>query len=273
MSAKKRLSTYLDEKGISRADFSRDTGLSNGYLNSGNSIGSDKIEIIISTYPDLNLRWLITGEGDMLKNVNPIVNPIVNPNRSAKRSYVPITNSRLQAAEHIDTYGESNVKGGNTIMADVQASAGFGSYLDNPSMLNELPTRDFPNAPPGLNVAFQITGDSMHNTVRHLDYVVGNQIVDRSDIREGYVYIIIDREDGALCKRIYFETEKSIRIVSDNMLYKPYIRYYTDIVAIFKAFGRWSSDFRNYHDDVRKSILDLQLRIDDIDRELKQIKS
>jgi hypothetical protein len=40
------------------------------------SIGSDVIENIIKTYPELNLVWLITGEGNMLKTENkePIMN-------------------------------------------------------------------------------------------------------------------------------------------------------------------------------------------------------
>lgn len=41
----------------------------NGYTSkqskSGASIGSDVLERIIDTYPDLNPLWLITGKGDM----------------------------------------------------------------------------------------------------------------------------------------------------------------------------------------------------------------
>ena len=32
------------------------------------SIGSDVIENILRTYPDLNVVWLLTGEGTMLKS-------------------------------------------------------------------------------------------------------------------------------------------------------------------------------------------------------------
>ena len=32
------------------------------------SIGSDVIETILRTYPDLNVVWLLTGEGPMLKS-------------------------------------------------------------------------------------------------------------------------------------------------------------------------------------------------------------
>lgn len=70
MSSKQNLKRYLEFKKISPAQFYRDTGLSNGFLNQGDNISSNNIEIIISNYPDLNLFWLITGRGDMLNTSN-----------------------------------------------------------------------------------------------------------------------------------------------------------------------------------------------------------
>ena len=70
MGAKSNLKQYLAQKGISPAQFYRDTGLSNGFLNQGDNISSNNIEIIISLYPDLNLQWLITGVGDMQNIIN-----------------------------------------------------------------------------------------------------------------------------------------------------------------------------------------------------------
>lgn len=66
MSSKTRILEYLEFKGISKNQFYRDTGLSNGFLDKTNNIGSDKLKIIISTYLDLNLVWVITGVGEML---------------------------------------------------------------------------------------------------------------------------------------------------------------------------------------------------------------
>jgi hypothetical protein len=46
-------------------------GAGNGYTlrmkKNNASIGSDVIENIIKTYPQLNVVWLLTGEGEMLK--------------------------------------------------------------------------------------------------------------------------------------------------------------------------------------------------------------
>lgn len=68
MGAIDRIKKYIDYKGISKYRFYKDTGLSNGFLDKNENIGSDKCEIIIDSYPDLSLEWIITGRGDMLKN-------------------------------------------------------------------------------------------------------------------------------------------------------------------------------------------------------------
>lgn len=70
MSSVARLIDFLEVKGESKADFYKKTGFSNGYLDKVKALGSDKIEIIISKYTDLNISWLVTGKGPMLLTDN-----------------------------------------------------------------------------------------------------------------------------------------------------------------------------------------------------------
>jgi transcriptional regulator with XRE-family HTH domain len=68
MSVKERLKKFVEYKGISDRQFSLSIGLSAGYINSiSKSIQPDKISRISAQYPELNTNWLITGEGEMLK--------------------------------------------------------------------------------------------------------------------------------------------------------------------------------------------------------------
>ena len=66
-----RLIQFINYSGISARQFDLSIGASNGYTlrmqKNNASIGSDVIENIIKVYPQLNLIWLITGEGEMLK--------------------------------------------------------------------------------------------------------------------------------------------------------------------------------------------------------------
>lgn len=65
-----RLMQFIKYAGLSARQFDLSIGASNGYTlrmkKNSASIGSDVIENIIRTYPQLNLVWLITGEGEML---------------------------------------------------------------------------------------------------------------------------------------------------------------------------------------------------------------
>ena len=65
---KGRLSAYLRSKGINNSEFGRSIGVSNAYISSiRKSIQPDKVEKIANTFPDLNMKWLLTGEGNMLE--------------------------------------------------------------------------------------------------------------------------------------------------------------------------------------------------------------
>ena len=68
MNVKQRLRSFIKAQSISIKAFEESINASNGYVNSiSKSIGLDKLESIIEIYPNLNLEWLLTGEGEMLK--------------------------------------------------------------------------------------------------------------------------------------------------------------------------------------------------------------
>ena len=63
---------FIKYSGLSARKFDLSIGASNGYTlrmsKNRASIGSDVLETILKTYPDLNVAWLLTGEGPMLKS-------------------------------------------------------------------------------------------------------------------------------------------------------------------------------------------------------------
>ena len=72
MSIKERVSEYCNYKNIAISKFESLSGISNGYFNNIKKRPSDeKIEKIHRAFPDLNTGWLMTGEGEMLKNKEP----------------------------------------------------------------------------------------------------------------------------------------------------------------------------------------------------------
>lgn len=68
MGSKQRIIEYLTLMGIGKREFSRDTGVSHTILNSGKNLGTDKLEKIISAYPEINLYWIVSGVGKKIIN-------------------------------------------------------------------------------------------------------------------------------------------------------------------------------------------------------------
>ena len=63
-----RLKAFLEHLKISNSEFGRRIGVSNAYVTSiRKSIQPDKLEKISKEFPNLNIKWLITGEGAMLQ--------------------------------------------------------------------------------------------------------------------------------------------------------------------------------------------------------------
>lgn len=68
MNVKERLKEYLRHKNIKAKHFELSIGASNGFVNNIRvSINPEKLEHIANIYNDLNLEWLLTGEGEMIK--------------------------------------------------------------------------------------------------------------------------------------------------------------------------------------------------------------
>ena len=67
---KSRILQFIDYKGISKNKFYIETGISNGVLDKKSGLSMETVEKFYSTYPEINLEWLLTGKGSMLKNSN-----------------------------------------------------------------------------------------------------------------------------------------------------------------------------------------------------------
>lgn len=77
MTTKDRLKVFLTSQKIGRNKFEEELGISIGYMSSkANTITSEVIEKTISAYPELNIEWLITGKGNMLKESSDVIGSI-----------------------------------------------------------------------------------------------------------------------------------------------------------------------------------------------------
>lgn len=76
---KDRLDMIVSHLGISGRELSRACGFSESYYSSINDgIGADKLNKILSAYPEISAQWLLTGKGDMLTSESEHSVPTLN---------------------------------------------------------------------------------------------------------------------------------------------------------------------------------------------------
>ena len=258
---KHRILKYVEDKRVKKSLFFNSINASaSNFRSSGlkSEVGGDVIAKILSNYPEISAEWLITGQGSMLKGQeysSKIEPSSIHEEEDKERN---LFNKRTI----IKPTSEATH---NTFVADINTSENFVNLLDDPRKFEQLPSISLPYAPFGLNVAFQIKGDSMDNNIRNHDFVAASQIDEPFDILDGNTYIIIDRDHGVVCKRIYHEGD-AFRLESDNPSYPPYTRSRDDFHAVFKCFMRLSTDFSADHDDLRSLVHGLQLKVDGLER-------
>ncbi len=69
MSVKDRIKAFISSVGMTNQRFEAECGLSNGYIsNMRKGVGEDALERISNRFPELSRAWLLSGEGEMLKN-------------------------------------------------------------------------------------------------------------------------------------------------------------------------------------------------------------
>lgn len=94
-SIKDRIIKFIRYRGLRVKQFENICGLSNGYINSmRKGFGREKLENVLSMFPELNRDWIVYGEGEMLKpntQRHTIISGTGNINNNSINS--PIENS------------------------------------------------------------------------------------------------------------------------------------------------------------------------------------
>ena len=197
MSVKERISEFCKYKGISIRQFEIQCNMSNGYVSSmRKGLGIEKLENVLSSFPELNRDWLLYGEGEMLKGEVHTFNLKAEGERLNRR--VPVF--------------------------DLTATAGFMSaYKDIPSDIIDYIT--IPNLPP-VDGAIYARGDSMSPLIASGDIIIFKKVeLIPDNILWGHIYIIsysLDGDDYTVLKYVrQSPREGHIRLESFNSRYDP----------------------------------------------------
>lgn len=210
-----RIKDFIDTKGISVSAFERSIGMSNASfgksLKNGGAIGTDKLENILNTYPEINPNWLITGNGSMLKSDE-------QPLPEVKK-----INSRHKGLPLIP----------------MEAIAGFPAIDNDGVSFDDCQHYSIPEfEAKGANFLIRVSGDSMMPLYCNGDIIACRKIAEIHFFQWGGVYVL-DTSQGVLVKYIEEcgKNDDCILCVSENKRYKPFPIPKSDIRSLSTIVG------------------------------------
>lgn len=128
------------------------------------------------------------------------------------------------------------------ILIPQKVAAGYLGNIADPEWVEEQPTISLPDMPRGKTTrAFEIEGDSMLPHFHEGAYVGCTFLENLDLIQEGYVYIVVT-DDGVTMKRV-FKRGNSLRLTSDNSLYKPFDIPLKEVREIWKVHRAITAQF------------------------------
>lgn len=180
---KERILQIPEIKGVTKQKFFKDIGMSYGNFTGKSKetpLNSNAIGIISTIYPDINLKWLLTGEGSMIKEEIEVFEP-------------PLIGLPL---------------------LPIQAIAGF--FAGDVQVMNYECEQYVVPMFQGCDFLIPVLGDSMYPTYNNGDVIACKKLDTWSFFQYGKVYVIYTSQ-GVILKRVrQGSSEGKILLVSDN---------------------------------------------------------
>ena len=172
-----RIKLFRDYLGIGQTAFEVNIGVARGYFSNVKTLGSDRILRIHTKYPELNIEWLVTGNGEMIKNAE-----------------------REQKTIEISESAISETKRKGALIYDIDATCGLSGRDIEFTDEKVIGSIDAPEINSDSKIIFA-TGDSMLPLIASGDRVVIRKIESWDYFNYGQVYLIITNE-YRLIKRV-----------------------------------------------------------------------
>jgi hypothetical protein len=203
---KERLTKFRQYKNLGQGKFEKLSGLSNGYLTQlRKAPGSEKLQRILCTFPELNRTWLLTGEGDMLNGV--------------------------QAEQTIQPSTESDIH----LIPLLPVSAQGGSLNDFVVSIKESSCEKIISPIKGADYAMSVSGESMAPEYPSGSQILIKRIDEKAFIDWGRVYVL-DTCNGTVIKRLFpSETADKVLCKSINPEFPPFEVSLSDVYAVYRV--------------------------------------
>jgi len=223
---KKNILKVIDVYGLSKYEFYKRTGITRGVLDQNNGMSEENTAKFIARFPEINVEWLLTGQGNMYRSGTGIEpSAIYNVQRG----------ERQHEYQSIPLY-------------DIEASAGLVPLFKDPKQTAPVDHLVIPHLPK-CDGSVYITGDSMYPLLKSGDIIAYKQV---HDIDHGifwgemYLLSIMTGDDDEYVTVKYIQKSElpgHIKLVSYNKNHqdKDVLKSHIKALALVKASVRINS--------------------------------
>lgn len=205
---------------------------------------SDKfLEKLLLFAPNLNEKWLLTGDGNMLndseQNAIPIygVQANIDTGQTSPKAPEPIpANAEIIPIVPSEVSGEMGID----IRKYVEKNADELDSID--------PTKLLKNP----DIAEQVAGTSMLPTFAPGDVVFIKFLPDKAKIIDGKTYYFDLRTLPTMIRKVKFEQGDRLRLVAKNPAFADIIINRSDILNIGRVIGMFRQTFGDQYDEIEE---------------------
>ena len=207
---KERIIAFIEKMGFTKAQFEKNAGLSNGFVDkSGDNSRRSSLDKISKAYPQLNMTWLLTGEGEMLKGAEP--QRETEDKRRSEQVSVPYT------------------------VPLIPISAQGGSFNDFVVSVRDGDCEKVISPVRHVDFALTVTGDSMAPEYPGGSQVLVRKVDGRAFIEWGRVYVL-DTCNGTVIKKLNpGRDDEEVQCVSVNPDYQPFYVKLSDVYGLYRV--------------------------------------
>lgn len=254
MTIKERAELFCEKKDISLAAFCRTSNVSNGYFtNLKGEVGYKICKKIAKSYPDLNLDWLQTGEGDML-NPPPVQAATMAPYPAPNITTGDVTgngNSFVAGNNNgnvIDISEEAKREGIVFVGSSISTERGVDikKYIENNA--EELERIDPVELLDEPDHAERVSGLSMYPTLQPNDVVFIKILPDKTLI-DGKMYYLNTKSLPTMVRTVKIDGDM-VRLVAQNPNYGDIVINRSDILRVGKLAGMLRKTFGDQYRDI-----------------------
>lgn len=211
---KDRTLEFVKFKGITMKAFEQRCGLSSGYVTSmRKGFGSEKLNNVLTAFPELNREWLLYGEGSMT------VDSTSKPPEPAQA-----------AAKSVQQSDEALLK-----IPLVPISALAGSLNDFSLAITRQECESVISPIKGVDLAISISGDSMEPEYPSGSQVLIKKVNERAFLEWGKVYVL-DTCNGTVIKRLLpTDSPNKVLCESINPKYPPFEVSLEHIYGVYRV--------------------------------------